>query len=277
MGPMLLDYTVNGHEPGEDPPPGMVVRGLRRRRAGWPSSPRTTRTGSGWRGWPARPIPATTPRSPTRSRTWAAALTPQQAMRMLQRAGLAAGAVQNNEDVTRDPQHRERHFLQEMDHPDLGVAEYAGPPYRLSKTPGHHPAADPAARGAHHRDPGRVAGHAARGKPDVRLAAGVPIRRAAVSRGAAAGAGFGPPVRTVLTGRRRGVPAANPGAIVLLVRLSCQKAHRLASVRTSPGRTPPGSRALAPKRPAGRATASGYRAGGTHVRKHLRRIETEVA
>jgi CoA-transferase family III len=37
--------------------------------------------------------------------------------------------------VTRDPEHRERHFLQEMNHPDLGVAEYAGPPYRLSKTP----------------------------------------------------------------------------------------------------------------------------------------------
>jgi crotonobetainyl-CoA:carnitine CoA-transferase CaiB-like acyl-CoA transferase len=56
-------------------------------------------------------------------------------MRILQRAGLAAGAVQNNEDVIRDPEHRERHFLQEMDHPDLGVAEYAGPPYRLAKTP----------------------------------------------------------------------------------------------------------------------------------------------
>ena len=54
---------------------------------------------------------------------------------MLQRAGLAAGAVQDNEDVVRDPQHRERHFLQEMDHPDLGVAEYPDPPYRLSKTP----------------------------------------------------------------------------------------------------------------------------------------------
>ncbi len=32
MGPMVLDYTVNGHEPGEDPAPGLVVRGLRRRR-----------------------------------------------------------------------------------------------------------------------------------------------------------------------------------------------------------------------------------------------------
>ena len=37
--------------------------------------------------------------------------------------------------MTRDPEHRERHFLQEMDHPDLGVAEYASPPYRLAKTP----------------------------------------------------------------------------------------------------------------------------------------------
>ena len=54
---------------------------------------------------------------------------------MLQRAGLAAGAVQDAEDVVRDPQHRERHFLLEMDHPDLGVAEYAAPPHRLAKTP----------------------------------------------------------------------------------------------------------------------------------------------
>ncbi|MGH3188183.1 MAG: CoA transferase, partial [Streptosporangiaceae bacterium] len=66
---------------------------------------------------------------------WAAGLTAQQAMRMLQRAGLAAGAVQDAEDVVRDPQHRERHFLLEMDHPDLGVAEYAAPPHRLAKTP----------------------------------------------------------------------------------------------------------------------------------------------
>ena len=66
MGPMLLDYLVNGHEPGEDPPPGMVVRCLGDD-AGWRSSPRTMATGSGWRGWPARPIPATMPRSPMRS------------------------------------------------------------------------------------------------------------------------------------------------------------------------------------------------------------------
>src|SRR5207245_11272399 len=56
-------------------------------------------------------------------------------MRILQRAGLSDGAVQESEDFVRDPQHRERHFLLEMDHPDLGVAEYAAPPHRLAKTP----------------------------------------------------------------------------------------------------------------------------------------------
>ncbi|HLK72189.1 MAG TPA: CoA transferase [Streptosporangiaceae bacterium] len=67
--------------------------------------------------------------------SWAAERTAQQAMRVLQRAGLAAGAVQDAEDAVRDPQHRERHFWLEMDHPDLGVAEYAAPPHRLAKTP----------------------------------------------------------------------------------------------------------------------------------------------
>ena len=92
-------------------------------------------TGGAWRGVVGAPDPGDHAAVTEAVRTWAAALTPQQAMRTLQRAGLAAGAVQNSEDVTRDPQHRERHFLQEMDHPDLGVAEYASPPYRLAKTP----------------------------------------------------------------------------------------------------------------------------------------------
>ena len=146
MGPLLLDYLVNGHEPGLDPPPGMVVRCLRR---GWLARGRARgRRGLAAAGGPDRrsrpgdphrdpgaPDPGDHAAVTDAVRNWAAALTPQQAMRMLQRAGLAAGAVQNSEDVTRDPEHRERHFLQEMNHPDLGVAEYAGPPYRLSKTP----------------------------------------------------------------------------------------------------------------------------------------------
>jgi benzylsuccinate CoA-transferase BbsF subunit len=143
MGPLLLDYTVNGHEPGEDPPPGLVVRCLGE--DGWlavePVDDEDWLRLAALADAPAPDPGAPDPGAPDHAavigavRNWAAALTPQQAMRMLQRAGLAAGAVQNSEDVTRDPEHRERHFLQEMDHPDLGVAEYAGPPYRLSKTP----------------------------------------------------------------------------------------------------------------------------------------------
>jgi crotonobetainyl-CoA:carnitine CoA-transferase CaiB-like acyl-CoA transferase len=134
MGPLLLDYLVNGHEPGEDPPPGLVVR-ARGDDAWLAVEP------EGEEDW-ARLAQVTGAAEPGDRAavgeavgTWASTLTPQQAMRMLQRAGLAAGAVQTNEDVVRDPEHRERHFLQEMNHPDLGVAEYAGPPYRLSKTP----------------------------------------------------------------------------------------------------------------------------------------------
>ena len=134
MGPMLLDYTVNGHEPGEDPPPGMVLRCSGEDE--WLAV--EAETADDWQRLArlaGAPDPGDHAAVTEALGTWAAALTPQQAMRTLQRAGLAAGAVQNNEDVTRDPEHRERHFLQEMDHPDLGVAEYASPPYRLAKTP----------------------------------------------------------------------------------------------------------------------------------------------
>jgi benzylsuccinate CoA-transferase BbsF subunit len=134
MGPMLLDYLVNGHEPGEDPPPGMVVRCLGDDR--WLAvEPEDDGDWQRLAGLAGAPDPGDRAAVTDAVRTWAAALTPQQATRLLQRAGLAAGAVQDNEDVVRDPQHRERHFLQEMDHPDLGVAEYPDPPYRLSKTP----------------------------------------------------------------------------------------------------------------------------------------------
>ena len=162
MGPLLLDYLVNGHEPGEDPPPGMMLRCSGE--DGWLAvEPWTTRTGTGGARLarrPSAPDPGDHAAVTEAVRSWAAALTPQQAMRTLQRAGLAAGAVQNSEDVTRDPQHRERHFLQEMDHPDLGVAEYAGPPYRLAKTPATIRRRTPRLGEHTDRDPGRVAGHA---------------------------------------------------------------------------------------------------------------------
>jgi crotonobetainyl-CoA:carnitine CoA-transferase CaiB-like acyl-CoA transferase len=161
MGPMMLDYIVNGRgsvRPGNQVPGAVLSEVVRCRgddhwlaveledAADWRALARVAgredlaaaadasdEGGPNGLAW----LPDETARAALAGALsgWAAELTAQQAMRMLQRAGLAAGAVQDSEDVVRDPQHRERHFLLEMDHPDLGVAEYAAPPHRLAKTP----------------------------------------------------------------------------------------------------------------------------------------------
>jgi benzylsuccinate CoA-transferase BbsF subunit len=67
---------------------------------------------------------------------WAGERSPHTAALLLQRVGLAAEAVADNEDVVRDPQVRARGAAVELDQADLGVVEYYQSPYRLSKTPG---------------------------------------------------------------------------------------------------------------------------------------------
>ena len=69
---------------------------------------------------------------------WAAEHSPHTAALILQQAGIAAGAVQDMEDVYRDPVLRERGFVVEVDQPDLGVIEYPQSPHRLSATPGRY-------------------------------------------------------------------------------------------------------------------------------------------
>ena len=49
---------------------------------------------------------------------------------------LAAGPVQNSEDLWRDPQLRSRGAFVEVCHPDLGCIEYPQAPNRMSRTPG---------------------------------------------------------------------------------------------------------------------------------------------
>lgn len=144
MGPMMLDYVVNGRRsvvPGNRIPGALLSEVVRcRGDDNWLAV--EAEDAADWRAL-ARVV-GRDDLAETRQAAdalaealaaWAAERTAQQAMRVLQRAGLAAGAVQDGEDVVRDPQHRERHFLLEMDHPDLGVAEYAAPPHRLAKTP----------------------------------------------------------------------------------------------------------------------------------------------
>jgi benzylsuccinate CoA-transferase BbsF subunit len=147
MGPMMLDYVVNGRRsvvPGNEVPGALLSEVVRcRGDDSWLAV--EVEDAGDWevlaRLVGREDLSLASPVSDNRAAlaaalaAWVTERTAQQAMRVLQRAGLAAGAVQDGEDVVRDPQHRERHFWLEMDHPDLGVAEYAAPPHRLAKTP----------------------------------------------------------------------------------------------------------------------------------------------
>jgi benzylsuccinate CoA-transferase BbsF subunit len=82
-------------------------------------------------------------RARTAIAAWTATLTPHQVFQKLRRAGVSAGVVQRGEDLYRDPQLRERGFVIEVEHPDIGRLEYPAPLYHLSATPaavkGHAP------------------------------------------------------------------------------------------------------------------------------------------
>ena len=64
---------------------------------------------------------------------WTANYTPHQIMMMLQRAGIAAGAVQTAEDLYHDPHLRERGFAREIFHPQVGWVTRAGTSVRLTR------------------------------------------------------------------------------------------------------------------------------------------------
>ena len=66
---------------------------------------------------------------------WVAERSPHTAMHLLQREGLAVAAVQDSEDIWRDPQLRSRGFMVPLDHPEFGVLNYPRPCHRLSRTP----------------------------------------------------------------------------------------------------------------------------------------------
>lgn len=67
---------------------------------------------------------------------WVGERSPHTVTHVLQQEGLAAGAVQDGEDIWHDPQLRTRGYFQLLDQPDLGPRWYPNPPYRFTKTPG---------------------------------------------------------------------------------------------------------------------------------------------
>jgi crotonobetainyl-CoA:carnitine CoA-transferase CaiB-like acyl-CoA transferase len=54
---------------------------------------------------------------------------------MLQRAGVAAMPTYSNKDLAHDRHMRERGFLVDLDHPEVGVRTYTGVPWTMSVTP----------------------------------------------------------------------------------------------------------------------------------------------
>jgi benzylsuccinate CoA-transferase BbsF subunit len=66
---------------------------------------------------------------------WTIKQTAEEVMSLLQGAGVAAGVVQNGQDLCQDPQLRSRSYYRELEHPTLGKFVYSGLPVRMSKTP----------------------------------------------------------------------------------------------------------------------------------------------
>ena len=179
MGPLLLDYLVNGHEPGQDPPPGMVVRCLGE--DGWlavePVDDEDWLRLAALTGAPApgAPTPRPLSRRPRRGH--------RRGQELGRRAHAAAGdahAAAGRPGRRRRPEQRGRDPRPRAPRTALPAGDESSrsrrsrvrrPALPAVQDPGHHPPAHPAPGGARDRDPGRVAGPAARGKPGVRLAA----------------------------------------------------------------------------------------------------------
>lgn len=84
-------------------------------------------------------------------RSWTAGYSAFGAMHHLQRAELAAVAVQDAEALYRDLQLRTRGFTERVEQADVGPVRYSSSPQRWSKTPGTTPV-PPARLGEHTRD-----------------------------------------------------------------------------------------------------------------------------
>lgn len=66
---------------------------------------------------------------------WTTLHAAEEAMELMQNAGVAAGVVQDASDLARDPQLQSRGFFVKLEHPHLGKTTADGTPVRLSETP----------------------------------------------------------------------------------------------------------------------------------------------
>ena len=67
---------------------------------------------------------------------WTSGYEAHELMRVLQEAGVPAGAVQSQSDLWEDPQLKHQGFFQWLDHTECGPMPYDGLQFKLSQTPG---------------------------------------------------------------------------------------------------------------------------------------------
>lgn len=63
---------------------------------------------------------------------WTADKSPEEVMRILQSAGVAAGVVQRSSDLMRDSQLAHRNFFRNLEHSEVGIVPYTGHGFRIS-------------------------------------------------------------------------------------------------------------------------------------------------
>lgn len=154
LGEIVLDFTVNGrrHRPAGGRHPSMVPHGCYpcRGEDAWVAiaieNDRQWAALCRLMGWPelaADPRFATLPARWVRAaevdelvRSWTSGRDKAEAMRLLQEAGVPAGAVLNGRDLLEDPHLKARGFYVRVDHPVGGPQLQRTWPFRLSRTPG---------------------------------------------------------------------------------------------------------------------------------------------
>lgn len=67
---------------------------------------------------------------------WTSRCSSEEAMRILQEAGVRAGAVLSAAELFRNPHLRARGFFEKVSHPEAGMHDYPGVPWKLSETRG---------------------------------------------------------------------------------------------------------------------------------------------
>jgi benzylsuccinate CoA-transferase BbsF subunit len=153
MGPAILDYVVNHRipQPSENRDPYMAPHGVYPCRGEDRWIAIAVRDEETWKRLVeamGRPPWCYEPRFSTlRARkkneeelngllsVWTSGYTAEQAMQLLQDAGIPAGVVSTGEDLIHDPQLRYREHFVYLEHAAIGKHAYHSPAYRMSRTP----------------------------------------------------------------------------------------------------------------------------------------------